>query len=124
MCVCPGQKAASPLNPVPVNDLKALVTLARDQYLRMIDSKLPSAARLTDQQEGTISEVPGTDRVVPWDRFKSVDMTPLTHEDPFQYVMPQLLPHPFMRSHVDLKGEKTECRNPIKSILLNITRSE
>ncbi|KAM9353128.1 mdm2-binding protein [Symphorus nematophorus] len=39
---------------IPVNDLKVILSLAREQYLKMIDSTLPSAATcLTDGQERT-----------------------------------------------------------------------
>ncbi|XP_061531182.1 mdm2-binding protein isoform X2 [Phycodurus eques] len=33
---------------VPSNDLKAILSMAREQYLKMIDSKLPRASALTD----------------------------------------------------------------------------
>ncbi|KAF0045223.1 hypothetical protein F2P81_001752 [Scophthalmus maximus] len=37
---------------IPINDLKLILSLAREQYLRVIDSTLPSAATcLTDEQE-------------------------------------------------------------------------
>lgn len=58
--VWPGQKeeaSGSPL--IPVNDLKAILNLAREQYLKMFDSTLPSAATcLTDDE---ISEETGMD---------------------------------------------------------------
>ncbi|XP_061631815.1 mdm2-binding protein isoform X3 [Phyllopteryx taeniolatus] len=40
------QKEKSSL--VPSNDLKAILSMAREQYLKMIDSKLPRASALTD----------------------------------------------------------------------------
>ncbi|XP_018541379.1 mdm2-binding protein isoform X2 [Lates calcarifer] len=48
-----GQKEeASAATSVPVNDLKVILSLAREQYLKMIDSTLPSAATcLKDGQE-------------------------------------------------------------------------
>lgn len=41
---------------VSVSDLKAILNLAREQYLKMIDSTLPSAAScLTDKLENMTS---------------------------------------------------------------------
>lgn len=56
--MCLGRKeAASASNSIPVNDLKVIVGLARKQYLKMIDSTLPSAATcLTDVQESTAAK--------------------------------------------------------------------
>lgn len=53
LSVCPGQKEeASASTPIPVNDLKFILSLAREQYLKIIDSSLPSAATcLTYKQE-------------------------------------------------------------------------
>ncbi|XP_040020277.2 mdm2-binding protein [Gasterosteus aculeatus] len=51
------KEAASASNSIPVNDLKVIVGLARKQYLKMIDSTLPSAATcLTDVQESTAAK--------------------------------------------------------------------
>ncbi|XP_053182339.1 mdm2-binding protein [Scomber japonicus] len=45
---------------VPVNDLKTILSLAREQYLKMIDSTLPSAAScLTDDQESLATKNSG-----------------------------------------------------------------
>ncbi|TKS81839.1 Mdm2-binding protein [Collichthys lucidus] len=45
---------ASASTSIPVNDLKVILSQAREQYLKMIDSTLPSAATcLTDRQEST-----------------------------------------------------------------------
>lgn len=59
--VCPGQKEeASGSTSIPVNDLKAILSLAREQYLKMIDSTLPPAAScLTDRQEITAAKNSG-----------------------------------------------------------------
>ncbi|KAM9852150.1 mdm2-binding protein [Aulostomus maculatus] len=45
------KKESSASTSVPVNDLRAVLSLARVQYLRMIDSSLPSATCLIDTQE-------------------------------------------------------------------------
>ncbi|XP_059196149.1 mdm2-binding protein [Centropristis striata] len=48
------REEASASTSVPINDLKAILSLAREQYLKMIDSTLPSAATcLTDEQESS-----------------------------------------------------------------------
>ncbi|XP_060906936.1 mdm2-binding protein isoform X1 [Labrus mixtus] len=48
------KEEASASTLIPVNDLKVILSLAREQYLKMIDAKLPSAATcLTDEQEST-----------------------------------------------------------------------
>ncbi|XP_036931581.1 mdm2-binding protein isoform X1 [Acanthopagrus latus] len=45
---------------IPANDLKVILSLAREQYLKMIDSTLPSAAScLTDGVEGMATKNPG-----------------------------------------------------------------
>ncbi|XP_032374786.1 mdm2-binding protein [Etheostoma spectabile] len=45
---------------IPVNDLKVILSLAREQYLKMTDSTLPSAATcLTDKQESTAAKNSG-----------------------------------------------------------------
>ncbi|XP_070822737.1 mdm2-binding protein isoform X2 [Chaetodon trifascialis] len=50
------QEASVPTS-IPVNDLKVIVSVAREQYLKMIDSTLPSAATcLTDRQESTATK--------------------------------------------------------------------
>ncbi|XP_026229026.1 mdm2-binding protein [Anabas testudineus] len=36
---------------IPINDLKVILNLAREQYLKIIDSTLPSTTCLTDKQE-------------------------------------------------------------------------
>ncbi|XP_034729297.1 mdm2-binding protein [Etheostoma cragini] len=52
------EASASPS--IPVNDLKVLLSLAREQYLKMTDSTLPSAATcLTDKQESTAAKNSG-----------------------------------------------------------------
>uniref|UniRef100_A0A7N6AY75 MDM2 binding protein n=1 Tax=Anabas testudineus TaxID=64144 RepID=A0A7N6AY75_ANATE len=43
---------------IPINDLKVILNLAREQYLKIIDSTLPSTTCLTDKQETTISYQP------------------------------------------------------------------
>ncbi|XP_074539642.1 mdm2-binding protein [Halichoeres trimaculatus] len=44
---------------IPINDLKVILRLAREQYLKMIDSTLPSVATcLTDEQESADSKNP------------------------------------------------------------------
>ncbi|XP_041648354.1 mdm2-binding protein isoform X2 [Cheilinus undulatus] len=49
---------------IPVNDLKLILSLAREQYLKMIDAKLLSAATcLTDEQESKMNKNPGFQRV-------------------------------------------------------------
>ncbi|XP_039974542.1 mdm2-binding protein [Xiphias gladius] len=46
------KEEASASTPIPVNDLKFILSLAREQYLKIIDSSLPSAATcLTYKQE-------------------------------------------------------------------------
>ncbi|KAJ8291052.1 hypothetical protein GJAV_G00020840 [Gymnothorax javanicus] len=49
-----GQKSAS----VPVNDLKVLLSLAREQYLQMHDSRLPKAAPLLEEKENCSGQAP------------------------------------------------------------------
>ncbi|XP_041798736.1 mdm2-binding protein isoform X2 [Chelmon rostratus] len=45
---------------IPVNDLMVILSVAREQYLKMIDSPLPSAATcLTDRQESTAAKNSG-----------------------------------------------------------------
>lgn len=58
--VCPGQKEeTSGSTSIPVNDLKTILSLAREQYLKMIDSTLPSPAScLTDRLENTAATNP------------------------------------------------------------------
>ncbi|TDH11898.1 hypothetical protein EPR50_G00067130 [Perca flavescens] len=52
------EASASPS--IPVNDLKVILSLAREQYLKMTDSTLPSAATcLTDKQESTAAKNSG-----------------------------------------------------------------
>lgn len=55
--VCPGQKQEVS---IPINDLKVILNLAREQYLKIIDSTLPSTTCLTDKQE--TAKNTGTDR--------------------------------------------------------------
>ncbi|TMS11268.1 Mdm2-binding protein [Larimichthys crocea] len=51
---------ASASTSIPVNDLKVILSQAREQYLKMIDSTLPSAATcLTDRQESTAGKNSG-----------------------------------------------------------------
>ncbi|XP_070691821.1 mdm2-binding protein [Pempheris klunzingeri] len=51
------EASASPS--IPVNDLRVILSLAREQYLKMIDSSLPSAAIcITDEQENTAAKNP------------------------------------------------------------------
>ncbi|XP_071326550.1 mdm2-binding protein [Trachinotus anak] len=46
------KEEASASTSIPINDLKVILSLAREQYLKMIDSALPSAATyLTHEQE-------------------------------------------------------------------------
>ncbi|XP_044063825.1 mdm2-binding protein [Siniperca chuatsi] len=53
------EEASAPTS-IPVNDLKVILSLAREQYLKIIDSTLPSAATcLTDEQEGTAAKNSG-----------------------------------------------------------------
>lgn len=58
-----GQKEeASGSTSIPVSDLKVILSLAREQYLKMIDSALPSAATcLTDEPESTATKNSGMD---------------------------------------------------------------
>ncbi|KAF1387670.1 hypothetical protein PFLUV_G00082350 [Perca fluviatilis] len=52
------EASASPS--IPVNDLKVILSLAREQYLKMTDSTLPSAATcLTDKWESTAAKNSG-----------------------------------------------------------------
>ncbi|XP_042346200.1 mdm2-binding protein [Plectropomus leopardus] len=52
------EASASPL--IPVSELKVILSLAREQYLKMIDSTLPSAATcLTDELESSAAKDPG-----------------------------------------------------------------
>ncbi|XP_068591858.1 mdm2-binding protein [Cebidichthys violaceus] len=54
------KEEASASTSIPVNDLKAILSLAREQYLKMIDSTLPSAATcLTDGEESTAARKSG-----------------------------------------------------------------
>ncbi|XP_037640630.1 mdm2-binding protein [Sebastes umbrosus] len=54
------KEEASASTSIPVNDLKVILSLAREQYLKMIDSTLPSAATcLTDDQESTAAKASG-----------------------------------------------------------------
>ncbi|XP_029307426.1 LOW QUALITY PROTEIN: mdm2-binding protein [Cottoperca gobio] len=54
------KEAASASTSIPVNDLKVVLSLAREQYLKMIDSTLPSAAScLTEERESADSEHSG-----------------------------------------------------------------
>uniref|UniRef100_UPI0037E8F905 mdm2-binding protein n=1 Tax=Semicossyphus pulcher TaxID=241346 RepID=UPI0037E8F905 len=54
------KEEASASTSIPVNDLKEILNLAREQYLKMIDSKLPSVATcLTDEQESTATSNSG-----------------------------------------------------------------
>lgn len=47
---------------IPINDLKVILRLAREQYLKMVDATLPSVATcLTDEQEDTDRKNPGMD---------------------------------------------------------------
>ncbi|XP_070768501.1 mdm2-binding protein [Enoplosus armatus] len=53
------EEASAPTS-IPINDLKVILSLAREQYLKMIDSTLPSAAScLTGEQEGTAAKNSG-----------------------------------------------------------------
>lgn len=57
--MCPGRKQEASTS-IPVNDLKVILSVAREQYLKMIDSPLPSAATcLTDRQESTAAKNSG-----------------------------------------------------------------
>uniref|UniRef100_A0A8C2Z1S5 MDM2 binding protein n=1 Tax=Cyclopterus lumpus TaxID=8103 RepID=A0A8C2Z1S5_CYCLU len=54
------KEEASASTSIPINDLKVILSLAREQYLKMIDSTLPPATTcLTDDEEGfpTISHL-------------------------------------------------------------------
>lgn len=64
--VCPEQKEeTSSSASIPVNDLKTILSLAREQYLKMIDSTLPSAAScLTDRLENTAAVDPSKKETV------------------------------------------------------------
>ncbi|KAI3360854.1 hypothetical protein L3Q82_013074 [Scortum barcoo] len=54
------KEEASGSTSIPSNDLKVILNLAREQYLKMIDSTLPSAATcLTDEQESTAAKNSG-----------------------------------------------------------------
>ncbi|XP_045901826.1 mdm2-binding protein isoform X2 [Micropterus dolomieu] len=54
------KEEASASTSIRVNDLKVILSLAREQYLKMIDSTLPSVATcLTDEQEGTAAKSSG-----------------------------------------------------------------
>ncbi|XP_074510299.1 mdm2-binding protein [Sebastes fasciatus] len=54
------KEEASASTSIPVNDLKVILSLAREQYLKVIDSTLPSAATcLTDDQESTAANASG-----------------------------------------------------------------
>lgn len=59
--VCSGQKEeASASNSVPINDLKVILSLAREKYLEMVDSSLTSAAScLPVEQESTAAKTSG-----------------------------------------------------------------
>ncbi|KAM6935717.1 mdm2-binding protein isoform 2-T2 [Lycodopsis pacificus] len=54
------KEEASASTSIPVNDLKVILSLAREQYLKMTDSTLPSAATcLTDEAESTAANNSG-----------------------------------------------------------------
>ncbi|XP_038567800.1 mdm2-binding protein isoform X2 [Micropterus salmoides] len=54
------KEEASASTSIRVNDLKVILSLAREQYLKMIDSTLPSVATcLTDEQEGMAAKSSG-----------------------------------------------------------------
>ena len=52
--LCPGRREeASASTSIPINDLKSVLSLAREQYLKVIDSTLPSAATCLQDNPGT-----------------------------------------------------------------------
>ncbi|XP_031709319.1 mdm2-binding protein [Anarrhichthys ocellatus] len=54
------KEEASASTSIPINDLKVILSLAREQYLKMTDSTLPSAANcLTDEEESTAANNSG-----------------------------------------------------------------
>uniref|UniRef100_A0A8C2X557 MDM2 binding protein n=1 Tax=Cyclopterus lumpus TaxID=8103 RepID=A0A8C2X557_CYCLU len=54
------KEEASASTSIPINDLKVILSLAREQYLKMIDSTLPPATTcLTDDEEGTPAKTSG-----------------------------------------------------------------
>lgn len=58
--VYPGQKEDASSS-VPINDLKVILSLAREQYLKMMDSTLPSTAPcITDDQKSFSTKNSGT----------------------------------------------------------------
>lgn len=60
MTVCPGQKEEiSGSNSVPASELKEILNLARKQYLKMMDSSLPSAASCLARHDVTASSNSG-----------------------------------------------------------------
>ncbi|XP_034554207.1 mdm2-binding protein isoform X2 [Notolabrus celidotus] len=53
------REEASASTLIPVNDLKVILSLAREQYLKMIDSTLPTVATtLTDEEDSTDAKNP------------------------------------------------------------------
>ncbi|XP_042280575.1 mdm2-binding protein [Thunnus maccoyii] len=57
------EEASSSIS-IPVNDLKVILSLAREQYLKMIDSTLPSAAPcLTHDQESSATKNSGSQTI-------------------------------------------------------------
>ncbi|XP_056300611.1 mdm2-binding protein [Pseudoliparis swirei] len=58
------KEEASASTSMPISDLKVILSLAREQYLKMIDSTPPSASTcLTDEEEGTAAKDSGSPTV-------------------------------------------------------------